>query len=582
MAAPGLGEGLEQYAHVLRRRWLTVVLVAMVILAVSVALLLKQATVYEASSEVLINRNNLAATLTQTQVPSIDAQTAARLLETQVQLAREPALAARVVQASGLHESAHTLLDSSSVASKNNADIVDFTVRNRSAGVARRVATIYGAEFTRYRQELDTRELQAVATSLGAQLAPIDTPEGHTTPLWSDLQDKLRQVQTLLAVQSPSAQLVRTAPKAARVEPRPLSTVGGGLLLGLLLGVGTAFLRESVDTRVRSSGEVGRELEVPLLGRVPAPPAEFIAEGRLVMLDGAELDDAEAFMFLRTGVEFALSRGDTHVLMVSSAIEGEGKTTTAANLAVAFARAGRRVILVDADLRRPAIAGLFGLDQDLSGLSELVRTGGLARDPLVQVPIPEITSTMSPLAEGPGHGSLNVLPGGYPTHSMNISAIERVLDDLRPLADLIVLDSPPLLQMGDAVALSAGVDALLLVARINVVRRPMLQELRRILDATPVQVLGFVLTGTAEEAGYGGYYRHSYAPRPPEPDTTTEDSAPHPTARELPRTADGERDVPAPAVTTTAENGQEPPPSLIEAGLGAVLEGLRRRRANRK
>src|SRR5438270_676581 len=158
MAASGLGEGLERYVQVLRRRWLTLVLVTLVILAVSVGVLVKQPRLYEASSEVLINRNNLAATLTQTQIPYIDAQTAARLVETQVQLAREPALAARVVAAAGLHESARTLLNSSSVTSKNNADIVDFTVQSRSGTVARRVATIYGAEFTRYRQELDNGE----------------------------------------------------------------------------------------------------------------------------------------------------------------------------------------------------------------------------------------------------------------------------------------------------------------------------------------------------------------------------------------------------------------------------------------
>ena len=586
--AAGLGAGLERYLQVLRRRWWVLALITLVVVAVSGALVFKQAKLYEASSEVLVNRNSPAATLTQTQIPYIDSQTAARLLETQVQLAREPALASRVVARSDVSWTPRAFLDASSVTSKPNTDILVFSVRNAIPGIARRVATVYGAEFTRYRQELDTRELQAVATSVRNQLAPIDTPEGHATPLWNDLQDKLRQIETLLAVQTSSATVVRTAPKASQVEPRPVPTVGGGLLLGLLLGLGAVFLLESFDTRVRSSSEVGRELEVPLLGRIPPPPKEFVADKKLVMMEGSELDDAEAFTFVRTSVEFATRTGDTQVAMISSAIEGEGKSTTVANLAVAFARTGRRVILVDADLRRPNVANLFGLAEHAGGLSELIRSGGPATSSLVPIAVPATMETASPPPAGAGNGSLHVLPGGRSSHGMNVLAIQRVLDELRPLCDLILLDSPPLLQMGDAVALSATVDALILIARIDVVRRPMLEELRRILDATPVRVLGFVLTGTAEESGYGGYYRHSYAPHPeqaPAGDDTAvnEQAAPPLVPVAPPPPVPVAPPPPAPEVMepTTSANGQGERPTAVEAGLSALLEMMRRRRANR-
>ncbi|MDQ6927698.1 MAG: Wzz/FepE/Etk N-terminal domain-containing protein, partial [Actinomycetota bacterium] len=289
------GSNLQHYLGILRRRLPVILITATVVLVVSLAVSFSQATVYSASAEVLINRNNLAETLSTTQLPYTDAQTAARLIDTQVQLARVPSLAGNVIAANGLSEPTGKFLESSSVQVKETTDLLVFSVKRSSSALARKLATSYADQFTRYRRDLDATELEAVSKNIQAQLAPLQTTDGQTTPLYASLQDKLRQVQTLQAVQSSSAVLVRPADSGEKVQPKPVTMAAGGLLLGLLLGIGLAILLETLDTRMRSSTEIGERLELPLLARLPEPPPEFLGSQRLVTLEADETEAAEPF-----------------------------------------------------------------------------------------------------------------------------------------------------------------------------------------------------------------------------------------------------------------------------------------------
>jgi capsular exopolysaccharide synthesis family protein len=300
---------------------------------------------------------------------------------------------------------------------------------------------------------------------------------------------------------------------------RPLTTrnLAMGAALGVVIGLVLISLAEALDTRIRSADEITQRLGIPLLTRIPIPPRSLRKAGTLGMLDDEGGVQSEAYRKLRINLDFANLQTKARTIMVTSAIEQEGKSTTVANLAVALARAGRRVILVDLDLRKPYLDHFF----DLTGKPGLtdVALGNVTLDQAMwSIPIPGS-------AGGPDAGSLHVLPSGpmppNPADLIESTVVSEILLDLAERADVVLLDSAPLLPVSDSVVLSNKVDAMLVVVRAATVRRPMLAELQRVLAACPATPLGFVLTGADESEGYGygygygGYGQSRPAVQPP-------------------------------------------------------------------
>jgi Mrp family chromosome partitioning ATPase len=210
--------------------------------------------------------------------------------------------------------------------------------------------------------------------------------------------------------------------------------------------------------------------------------------------------------------------------MITSSVEQEGKSTTVANLAVALARAGQRVALVDLDLRRPFIDRFFDL-RFRPGLTQVALGHATLDEALIPVAIPDPVDPHANQANGNGKangngngvistaGVLNVMIAGpmppNPGEFVGSNALVEILDELRERFDTVLVDAPPSLQVGDAMAISARVDAMMVITRLNVVRRPMLTELARLLAHSPAQKLGFIVTDAHSEADYGygdGYY----------------------------------------------------------------------------
>jgi Mrp family chromosome partitioning ATPase len=249
----------------------------------------------------------------------------------------------------------------------------------------------------------------------------------------------------------------------------------------------------------------------------------------LVMLSKPDSVEAEAFRMLRTNLEFAMAAKRPRTLMVTSALELEGKTTTVANLAVALGRAGRRIVLVDLDLRRPGVNEFFHLEPR-PGLTDVA---------IGEVELLEALAPLAISADEPDHfsrrngreqmgGTVEVLPAGSvppnPGEFAGTKNVAEILVKLQARADLVLIDAPPILHAGDAMALSSSVDAIIVVARLNTIRRTALRELRRILDACPAAKLGFVLTNAArdESLPYRGYYGRA---APTQKDALTESPA---------------------------------------------------------
>jgi succinoglycan biosynthesis transport protein ExoP len=521
---------LRDYLAVLRRRkWLAGQAVLLVTVG-SVLFSLDQEKLYQASAKVLLSRQNLANSLTGTQDPTLYVQ-ADRIAQTQADVARVATVADRVLRAVPAGSlTVSQFLSRSSVSTAQNADMLTFHVTNHDPGLARRLVDAYAREYTIYRRQLDTASFQRARQSVHARMRTLERAGRQSSPLYARLVDRDEQLATMEALQTSNAYVVQSATKAVQVQPRTVRNGLLGLAFGIVLGIALAFLWEALDTRVRSAEEIGQRLGgLPLLARLAEPARNLRSKNLLATLAEPGGTGAEAFRMLRTNLEFVrLGRG-VDSIMVTSAVEQEGKSTTIANLAVSLARSGLRVALVDLDLRRPWLHRYFAIEGP--GLTEVALGRATLEQALVSIAVTGPTSQpVEAVVNGSGNGAmrglLQVLSAGVippdPGEFVGTDVLTDILGRLREKADLLLIDAPPALQVGDALTLSTKVDGVIVVTRMNVVRRHMLSELARLLAQTPAEKLGFVITAAQEEAdaGYGyGYADYGYAARP--------DAAPH-------------------------------------------------------
>jgi Mrp family chromosome partitioning ATPase len=499
---------LREYLHVLRRRKWLVLQAIVIVPATAVALSLRQPAVYEASAEVLVNRQNLAAGLA-----GVDDPTTAfdpnRVMQTQAKLARVPDVARRVLRALELEDrSASDLLGSSSVSAHEQDDLLTFSVSDPSPELAMRLATEYARQFTLYREELDTAALKRAADAVERQIDELKRAGDESSSLYQNLVDTEQQLRTMETLQTARAVVVRPAGGAGKIQASATRNGVIGAVLGFVLGAVLAFLVEALDTRVRSQETIAKRLGLPLLGRIPAWPRRVPTENQLIMVAAPNDPRAEAFRMLRTSLDLAIFDRHARTIMITSAVADEGKSVTAANLAVALAQAGKNVALIDLDLRAGSLARLFRLENHDVGLTNVVLGHVSLDSAIASVPVARSDGSEPPTGNGSGEVDriLHVLPSGpLPPNPGDFVASENVaaiLDELSQRADVVLIDTAPLLITGDAMALWANVDALMLVARLNVLRSHMLDELDRVLEASPVTKLGFVLTGVKLEEPY--------------------------------------------------------------------------------
>jgi non-specific protein-tyrosine kinase len=263
---------------------------------------------------------------------------------------------------------------------------------------------------------------------------------------------------------------------------------------------------------------VERRLDVPLLARIPAPPRQLRSEDQLVMIADPRSQKAEPFRVLRTNLEYVTLNKKPKTIVVTSALEGEGKSTTAANLAVSLARAGQHVVLVDLDLRRPYLDRFFfstGNGNRRPTLTDVALGHANLESALAAFTFSGFSGTRAANGNGSAESSglLEVLGAGpmppNPGEFTGSQAVRDILATLAQRASFVIIDTAPLLGVGDTLTLAKSVDAMVLVTRLNRLRKPVLAELGRLLDSTPVDVLGFVVTDAEAEEHYG-YYGYGY------------------------------------------------------------------------
>src|SRR5581483_7767001 len=284
---------LHDYLAVLTRRKWIVLLAVVVVPAVAVAVSLLQKAQYEASAEVLLSRQNLANLLSNVNDQTLSGDPV-RLAQTQADLAQVPEVARRALtRAHVKNVTPAEFLEKSHVSAKSDADLLVFTVEDHRAAVATLLATLYARAYIGYRKELDTAAMIRARAGLQARISALEESGDKSSALYASLVDKEQQLATMEALQTSNASLVKPAQRAKQVEPRPARNGALGLVLGVLLGFGLAFLREALDTRVRTAESVSRRLGLPILAQIPPPPRSLRSADRLAMLEGPETIYAE-------------------------------------------------------------------------------------------------------------------------------------------------------------------------------------------------------------------------------------------------------------------------------------------------
>jgi capsular exopolysaccharide synthesis family protein len=278
-------------------------------------------------------------------------------------------------------------------------------------------------------------------------------------------------------------------------SPKPVRNVLIGAALGLILGAATATLREALDGRVRDGLQLERTANVALLGMVPK---EFRGTS-VPAMSRPKSRRAEAYRAVRTNLEFLTAQGMPRSVVVTSAAAGEGKSSLTANLGIVASRAGRDVVIVDADLRKPTVAKYFDLDSPI-GLTDVL-TGRWSTDEALQQVSGERLSVISsgPVPSAPGE-----LVGSR--------AMANLIDELEDRFDFVIIDTPPILPVADGLSLAVNVDGVLLVARMRETTKRSLQKATAAIgrvNATLMGVVGNAALSTLEDPTYA-YYRDGY------------------------------------------------------------------------
>ena len=272
-----------------------------------------------------------------------------------------------------------------------------------------------------------------------------------------------------------------------------------GILVGLLLGLGAAFFLEYLDQTIKSVADIERSVGTPVLGRIPQEPKLTGANGRrgeIVILTKLSADDpaVEAYRALRTNVTFVGAERPVQFITLTSPGPGEGKSTTAANLALVLAQGGSKTLLIDGDLRRSQVHRAFGLVRE-PGLTDVLIGGARLREAIR----PEVTT------------NLDVLPSGQappnPAELLGSDAMRRLVSDLRRDYEYIVMDTPPTLPVTDAAIVASVSDATILVMRSGETEESAAQRAVEQLRQVRARVAGAVLNGVSPRRDrYYSYY----------------------------------------------------------------------------
>jgi non-specific protein-tyrosine kinase len=407
---------------------------------------------------------------------------------------------------------------------ETSTNFVDVQATDDDPRFAARIANAFARATVDQRREEELARIQRTLRSLEQEVRisrrqVADEVAGADVRLGIALQ-RLSQLRTVQASIEPVTIADVADVPSGSVSPRPVRDTILGLVLGLTIGLLVAFTRDALDRRLRTPEEAAQELDLPVIGRVGSAALGTAGPGKAANGRKLKPGDAEAFRILRTNVDILARDQPLKLVVVTSGLPEEGKSTVAASLAAAAAIAGRRVLLVEADLRKPAVSSRFGVER-APGLTDLLAGRATRHEAIRKI---RIGPEQSVNGKGPeehgddahdGRPVLEFLPAGaphpQPAELLGEQATKDLLVAFRDQYDLVVIDTSPALAVADTLLLVPIADAVVLCVRAMRTTRDQARATAAALKRLPERPTALVVTGVKarHDETYGHYY--SYA-----------------------------------------------------------------------
>jgi succinoglycan biosynthesis transport protein ExoP len=490
-----------------RRRW-TILAVTLLATAFAAVYSFSRTPLYTAKATVLVRpvlTSPLEGRSDQVNMP------------TELELVTSSAVAQLAAELMGSEVPGQALLPRVSVRNPAGTEILEISFSDPDPGRARQGAQAFTEAYLRFRSEQAAEAIQRYVTRLRAEIADLDAqissineqlaslPQG--SPRWRTFSDQRSQLDasrlalqgqlvSVSALSTDPGQVVQPAqrPSAPSSPDHPVN-LALGLFAGLVGGATLAYARERLSDRIAEPAVLERYLGAPTLGLIPRTPT-LRGSARLAIVEDPRGPAAEAYRTLRTNLLAVSRRPPLKSLLVTSGDMGEGKTTTAANLAAALAQVGRSVVLVSADLRFPRAHAFFGIPNE-HGLGQVLQGTLPLSEALADTDLPD----------------LRVLPSGpvdaveEPVELLQSDRMREVIERCGE-ADFVVIDGPPVLAMADSLVLAGMVDGVLFVMDARSATRTRIAEPRHQIEQVGGRIVGGVVNrveGWARRAAYTAY-----------------------------------------------------------------------------
>jgi capsular exopolysaccharide synthesis family protein len=514
---------LREYIQVIRaRKWVIVQAVVIVTLTALIVSLMMPKT-YEGTAQLLITEKDAASAILGNALP-LSSQPE-RALQTQVQLMQVRPVAEATIKKLDLRMTPDELMEQVSVSAVGQTNLVKIVAKDASPVRAAKIANSMSDEYVRSARDAQRASVAAAADEverrleeakqevldLGKKVAGSDKATDLSAELqiatntYSTLAEKLEQLRINEQLEAGPARVVSPAVvDAEAVSPKVWRNVVLALALGLVLGVGMAFLYEQLDNTIKSTDEVEKLYGAPVLGTIPVDRMDRSTKRRLAIVEDPGSSTAEAYRVLRNSLDFVNFQNEIKTIIVTSAAPGEGKSTVASNLAAALAQAGKKVVLVSVDFRRPTTDQFFGVN-NMIGLSDVLLG----------------THSLKSALQRPGDDQLLVLTAGKmppnPSELLGSAKMRDVVHALGEWGEWVIIDTPPLLAVADPASVARWSDGVLMVSQAAVSTRDAGKRALELLDKVGAKVVGVVVWGLDDakvgSSGYGhyagGYYYYA-------------------------------------------------------------------------